>query len=450
MTEPLSVPDLSTFEPRHPKVAGYNEAAWLERLQEHLRASDHVIRLGEHDLDDEDFVISRDSYGRWQTGRYIGELAFEGRRMEIRPRLGPTVIGRWLEGALNLVAIPETAQHQGAQSFIALLMAAVWCRQVDAAARHGPPAFRRDRVHEGLFVRGGLDVRHTTRLIGRGSPRVASLMRQRELDNDVSRVLVAAERVLTQAIGHNRWRTERVKDVLPQLYAAVGARPRLPSLGNLQRIRFTPITRPFKQAAALSWRIARQEGFGAHADPGHAEGLLLDVAELWELYLLQSVRRVAPELRVEHGTTESRRTLLLTSIADDGFGLGRLKPDILVWDRERLVAVVDAKYKRLRDVWPDRPAGVDRGDLYQLTSYLSALDPAGAALGALLYPDDPDDPSQEKISTAELKGPWRTESGSTVFFDRVPIERDGAEQMLRGLLSLDERQPERPITVWSR
>ena len=144
---PLRVTDLSPFTPRDKKQVGYDEAAWLSRLQAHLRASDHVIRLGDAMAEDEDHVIRRDATGQWQAGRYIGEILYEGHRLQITPRLGLDVIGRWLEGALNLVAVPETAHQQSSDSFIALLMAAIWCRQVDVAARHGPPAFRHDRLH---------------------------------------------------------------------------------------------------------------------------------------------------------------------------------------------------------------------------------------------------------------------------------------------------------------
>jgi 5-methylcytosine-specific restriction enzyme subunit McrC len=48
-----------------------------------------------------------------------------------------------------------------------------------------------------------LDVRATARLRAAGSPHVASPQSYRDLDNDVSRTLVAAERVLTARIGND-------------------------------------------------------------------------------------------------------------------------------------------------------------------------------------------------------------------------------------------------------
>ena len=162
----LLAKDLS---PIHGIKPGDDNDRFLTSVQEQVRVSDHVIRLGETRGGDEDWVVRRDAYGTWQAGRYIGEIALGNRRLEIAPRYGPDVIGSWLEGALNLVAVPETSAQPYTESFVALLMAAVWCRAFDVAARHGPPALRRDQRDQGYFVRGHLDVRETARLRGRRS-----------------------------------------------------------------------------------------------------------------------------------------------------------------------------------------------------------------------------------------------------------------------------------------
>lgn len=425
MTESLVIADLSPFKPRDDA-----EERWLGRVQEHVRAGEFVIRLGDAAEQEDDFIVSRDSRGTWWGGRYIGELAFEGRRLEIRPRFGVEVIARWLEAALNIVAISDMGERDSS-AFVALLMAAVWVRDVDRSSRHGPPAFRRDHPHVGLFVRGRLDVRESVRLRAHGSAHVASVTRNRDLDNDVSRALVAAERVLHQAIGHRRWHTPRTAEVMPQLTAAVGTRPAPPSQRALQRIRYTPITRPFKETAALSWHIARREGLGAHSDAGDAYGLLIDVAELWELFLYRCVEAAVPELSVEHGTTSVERTFLLARDADESIGMGKLKPDIIARDGDAVCAIIDAKYKRLANVWPERRDGVDRSDLYQLAAYLGRFDPDGRVAGMLLYPDDPE---QTTLSRAEEDGPWRTQSHSRVTFARIPVTETEAVERLHELL----------------
>lgn len=116
-----------------------------------------------------------------------------------------------------------------------------------------------------------------------------------------------------------------------------------------------------------------------------------------------------------------------------GAGFGRLKPDVLVYAVDAVVAVADAKYKRLVNRWPERPQGVDRADLYQLTSYLARYSPHGEALGLLLYPRDPD---QVDLADTEARGPWQTESGAGVRFTRLAIDPDEAVAELRELLAV--------------
>lgn len=421
MSDPLVVKDLSPFQPRDG-----DEAAWLSDLQAQVRASDYVIRLGEPADEPDDHVVSRDAFGGWQAGRYIGELSYEGRRLVVEPRLGTQIIEQWLSQALNLLAVPHTSRQIQSESFIALLMAAVWSQRVALASRHGPPAFRRDHEEIGRYVRGRLDVRRTARLRGAGAPHVASVRRYRDLDNGVSRTLVAAERTLNHHIGHDHWQTPRVMEVLPRLRAAVGSRPPLPTERDLRRIRYTPITRPFEQAADLSWRIAKLRGFIASSEEGRAEGLLLDVAELWELFVLNCIRRADPDAKVEHGTTSASKERLLRSEADVTIGMGRLKPDVLVSRAGGVVGVIDAKYKRLLST-RERPDGVDSADIYQLAAYLARFAPDGAAPGTLVYPLDP---GQEGTARAETEGPWRTPAGNPVRFIRLAIEPANANRQL--------------------
>ena len=91
---------------------------------------------------------------------------------------------------------------------------------------------------------------------------------------------------------------------------------------------------------------------------------------------------------------------------------------------------------------PDRPQGVDRGDLYQLTSYLAALDVEGASVGMLLYPADP---HQASTASGEAYGPWLLPSGSEVRFQRVAVSPEGAVADVAELLETTlERKPTPP------
>jgi 5-methylcytosine-specific restriction enzyme subunit McrC len=402
---------------------------WLAKVA-HIDPRDYRIGIQDDRPEDEWLpLVERGRDGRWWAGRFIGSITVEGRRLTVRPRLGIDVVETWLDQAFGLVAPPASARRTETETFIVRLLARLWCRAVDNATRHGLPLLRLPRSHEGLFVRGRLDTRRTIRFLGEGQLRVASVTHDRSLDHPVTRVLVRAERALAQRLTDTaEWRTERVRQVLPHLRSAVGSRPKLPTPFELARVRYTPITLPFKQAALLSHRIASKLGYSATDDAGAVEGILVDVAELWELFVLHCARRaITAGFRIEHGTTAGRRDYLLRS-KQTSSGMGRLKPDVLVLQGHKTTAVIDAKYKRLASS-PQRPNGVDQADLYQLAAYASQYEPEQVA--ALVYPHDRD----IDLARAEALGPWR--GGDVTFvFRRLAIESAACRDELASLLSV--------------
>jgi 5-methylcytosine-specific restriction enzyme subunit McrC len=422
MTQPLVLQDLSPHTPADPA-----EDAWLARLAARLRDNDHVIRLtgGQARVDDEDeAALTRGTDGRWWAGRYIGELRFEDREIRIEPRLGIDVIGEWLASALNVTAIPKSAAIGPRGPLIVELIDRVWSAAVADAARHGTPKLRRVTRHDQLYVRGRIDIPGTAKHRAAGSPLITTVRHDRDLDNPVSRTIVLADRALRSLLSAKpTWRPIRTATVLAQLRGVVGAEPELPSPAAVRAVRYTPISRRYEGVTRLSYEIVKRRGHLTSASGADVSGVLLDVAELWELFLLHCARRAFGPERVEHGTAQRDGTHLLRAQANQGIHLGRLKPDILVRDgKGQVCAVIDAKYKRLRS-WVGSPSGVDRGDLYQLAAYLSGHD---TQLGMLAYP-----PHDIDTALAHDAGPWLTTAGQTARFERIPAGAAGAVEALR-------------------
>lgn len=345
----------------------------------------------------------------------------------ITPRLGFTVIEGWLSQALNLVAPPASSTHRQSDAFIVRLLARIWCHAVEAASRHGPPGLRVPVSQTGRFVRGRLDVAATVRSRQRGAPNVSSVYSVKTLDHAISRTIVCGERALRQALpGRPEWRTDRVRELLPRLCEAVGSRPRLPRPHELSRIRYTPITLPYRRAVDISWRISSKRGFSASSDPGQAHGLLIDVAELWELFVVNCARRAFTGSQVDHGSPPGRQLHLLRAL-DGASTIGRLIPDVHVHAGGNVPLIMDAKYKRLSPT-RERPTGVDRGDLYQIAAYMHRLRAEQQTVGALVYPED-----GSSLPSAVTDGPWQTEAGNSVHFLRVPTSPEECVKALRDL-----------------
>jgi 5-methylcytosine-specific restriction enzyme subunit McrC len=284
------------------------DRAAVSRLSEALTATPHDAHVagvstsaGSAQL----FEVGQNGAG-WALGRYAGQLTLDGHSVLIEPRIGWDALDGWVAAATGLhVPVAVDSDTRGRLTALASML---WVRAVEGASRHGPPSFRRDVPYVGGNMRGHLDVKRTVRLRAKGDSSAASVYRARELDNPVTRIIVAADRVLARQVGQTRWRTDRVDAVLAQLHTAVGRRSHAPGDGELHRMRYTPITRQFKWAAELSSRIVRQDPLATTALPGRVQGLVLDLDNIYGEATLNWSRDARPDLRAE--TVDSGQVVL--------------------------------------------------------------------------------------------------------------------------------------------
>lgn len=353
-------------------------------------------------------IISRDIDG-WRANRYIGEIRHKGKTLEIRPRLGIETITGWISTILNVKVLPRAATHaDDANNVVTQLVAALWRASVLTAGQHALPRTGAKISSHGLSVKGRLDVAGTARRRAAGHRDLVSTQVVRSYDNASARAVVLADRYLDQRLAGGRWRGARLDEQMTVLRAATGVRPKTPTLHEIRTARYSPITIKWRRAAELSCRILNEDPLGVAADDESTHGVLIDVAELWELFVLHCVD-LASGQPVRHGTSEQASGHLARSTADTRRTLGRLYPDVLVGEGPT-TALLDAKYKRLGGT-----RGVDREDLYQLHAYSSTFE---APIAALAYPA-----TGVGLPVDERNSPWQT-SSSMLSFLTLPTEKD--------------------------
>jgi 5-methylcytosine-specific restriction enzyme subunit McrC len=404
---------------------------WLAELAAEARPNDFAIPFARRHPDDRPGVIVERDGNSWRAGRYIGQLRRGDRILTIRPRLGIDTIGEWMAAITGVVAVARAAAvEDSADLLVAPIVARLWAASVRQASQHGLPTFRAESHAAGSTVRGRLDGKRTAVLAARGATAIAWTERTKSLDNPVSRSIVAADNVLGRLLDHSspRWRGDRTEEIVTRIRHSVGNRPKLPTRRQLDRVRYTPIRLPFRPVAELSWSIAQFGGIQNTPSGDDIEGMLIDVAELWELFVLHCAREAFASIEVAHGTFVSDAAFLMYSAADPAAGRGRLLPDVIVGPRATPCAIIDAKYKRLSGDYRDP----DRGDLYQLAAYLSAstTDICRPA-GMLAYPIPVG--SEAFLGTADIErhGPWLTMQGNNVQFVRLPVGTSDCVAALR-------------------
>lgn len=398
-----------------------DERSWLASIAE-LSPEKYVLNAqleADHEPTIEP-ILTLDVNG-WRANRYIGEIRHGGRTLVIEPRLGVETIMSWISTILNVQVLPRTAeQSTGATSAVTQLLAALWRASVLTAGQHALPRTGTKLSSNGVAVNGRLDVGATARRRAAGHRDLVSTRVVRTYDNAPARAVVLADRYFDKHLAGARWRGPRLDEQLATLRAATGARPAKPSLQEIQRTRYSPITIKWRRAAELSWRILNKDPLGVAAEDESTYGVLIDVAELWELFVLHCAG-LATEQPVRHGTTTQTSGHLARSTVDPLRTIGKLYPDVLVGE-EPLAALLDAKYKRLGG-----RRGVDREDLYQLHAYSSTF---GAPLAALAYPAI----EGEEVPDFERNSPWLTSTGELSFLT-LPTEKDACVAKLASWFS---------------
>jgi 5-methylcytosine-specific restriction enzyme subunit McrC len=410
-------------------LAGPEDDAWLRKLALAANPADMLLRMDGAQADDEPVVSLDARSGTWWAGRYVGEVQFEGRRLRLEPRFGMPVLLRWLSVIWGIRIVGSAAGYEAQQIWLWHLIAHLWAGRLVVAGKHGVPFRRINTVHYGRALRGRLQVPQTALIRATGDERLASTSRERVVDPIISDILLAAFGRLRDALGsraeRNYWLPERARALLDDLHAARGARREVIGIARPEGIRYSPITENYRPVVNLSLSIlAQRPRIPKTGADGKALGVLLDVAEIWELYVAKLLQTGLPGLHVSHTgrTTEHFRWLLQSPTRQK---LGSLRPDVIIADhRGRHLAVADAKYKSTR-VGQDRLTGVVTADLYQLAAYLSGFgDPVSHLHGFLIYPADDAGQVTERLS---FGNPWTLSSATqrSLWFLAVPTESGG-------------------------
>jgi len=392
-------------------ISGREDEEWLRRLVISAKPADLLLQIGGRGdiLDDEPLATFDGISGKWWAGRYVGEIQFEGRTLRLEPRFGMPALLRWLTAIWGVRLVDSKGKFEQQRIWLWLVIAHLWSGRLIVAAKHGVPYRRVETIHEGRALRGKLLARETALARAVGDDRLVSLTRTRIVDPVIGRILLAAFERLSTALGsrgeRNFWLPDRGRTVIEDLRSALGSQaardaPRI----SAQSIRYSPITEVYRPIVDLSISIlAQRPRTAASGGESKAFGVLLDMAEIWELYVAKLLQIALPGLRVSHtGRSTDNFRYLLTSVG--GETLGSLRPDILILDsHDRCLGIADAKYKTNRINSYNR-TGVVTEDLYQLAAYLSGFGDPGSRLdGFLIYPADEEGQVFRRLSP---KNPW--------------------------------------------
>jgi 5-methylcytosine-specific restriction enzyme subunit McrC len=384
---------------------------WLRQLAKMAKTDSLTLKLSRREKEDTEPVVFFDeSFGYWWAGRYIGEVQYQGRTLRILPRFGMPQLQRWLSRIWGINILSTKGRYEKTNFWLWALIAKLWESRLLAAAKHGLPSSRFDELHYGQTIRGRLQIRLTADGFSRGRQQLVSQSRNRHIDHRIGGVIVHAFEQLRRELRHlgdeRSWLTARAQNLAHQLRANIARKEVDAAARSRVPIRYTPITETYRAVVEMSRAISQQRPFSSTAEgSNNVLGALIDMAEIWELYIYHLLRNALHDVEVIHTGRDCHTSNYLLRSEQTGDTIGRLKPDILIleFDTNRLLAILDAKYKTTAPT-PERPHGILREDLYQMAAYLSAFGRLEGRLnGGLVYPTAK---GTTNIEALQSRNPW--------------------------------------------
>jgi 5-methylcytosine-specific restriction enzyme subunit McrC len=304
---------------------------------------------------------------QWETGRYVGDLFFTANKKEyhfrIEPRFGNVFLLNLFEEAYN-IRIPrsqsEFKKKFNSDLWIKRLISFIWVQKLAKANKHGLPFKQNKLIHYGATIKGRLNI-SKSKISLFTSGNVVSEETIKELDGTVAQILKKAHQILEtyyhfrayKAIPQNASEAIQILKTIPKSYSIINK-------NSFNRIFYKDIYSSYRDVVNLSWLIINNRILSVRSqnqDTKKGFSVFLDIAELWELYLLNILKKT---LGIKGWNVYSSQFEIYKHKAFQR----KIIPDIII-EKGNTVLIFDAKYKRMEFDKFD----YDRTDFFQIHTY---------------------------------------------------------------------------------
>lgn len=334
----------------------------------------------------DDLIISiqkTDSGYTAQIGNYVGKFVWDGLSVDIRSRFSDQFLQRMLNFA-NDVYLDDVSVFSASVSkqidFSKYVIYYLFVQTLEKAFLLGLPKAYKSVQHHEMKLKGKIDINRFIKLDIPFKGKISSTSREQHEIQEIIDTLYKAIKVIdmsgqgfTQNISHIK---THLKQQRSNRYVSNGTINVVMQSKALQN----PIFTPYKQVLEYARFIINGNNLEENKNGDKKTyGFLVNVAELFEIYVTKLLRKEFPEWIVESPKIE---------LYPNHFFARKIIPDI-VMTRGNDVMVFDTKYKRMliRDRYQNG-GDLDRNDFFQINTYMSYYQQKGYRViaGGLLYP----------------------------------------------------------------
>ena len=301
---------------------------------------------------------------QFYSSHYIGRYSHEGYAIIINPRFGN--IFNYLVSYASNIYIPygESEISFNSQNNSYWLIALLWKAMLNRALTTGqiPKEYITVTKNQKNY-HGRLTIAKHIRANLCDATRFYCSYKKLSMDNTINRVIRSIY-IILKSKGLSSLVAEF--EAYDKYLCSMGVGAEVVDVHEIDDIRYTRLSAPYKPVMELSRTILANHKAESSNDKSVNSDVsyFIDIADLWEMYLLKLLQNNLPsEYYVYSPNTGFGDSLL------EG-GMREIRPDIIIEKNGRVLMIIDAKYKDYTQFGKSALFGVNREDLYQMTTYL--------------------------------------------------------------------------------
>lgn len=357
-----------------------------------LTLSDYVAKGGKflsflpdsQDKDDELIISTRmqDDGLYVQTGNFIGSFSHNGIDIEISSRFSNKFLERMLNFANDIyvddVSLGKSIDAK--ENLSKIIIYYLFIQTLERAFLLGLPKEYKDKSYHEAKVMGKVDV---AKFIKNNIPfagKISSANRERQDTGDIVLVLHKALKIVQKEAKGLIRPVVNALNYLSEIRESRLVTPNVVHNALNSKALHNPIYAPYKKVLEYASLIIENEKAGIKGTGKQNLGFIVNVAELFEIYMRKLLQKEFKDWSVASPKIE---------LYKDKFFERKIIPDIVMSNSDK-VLVFDTKYKRMNMRGKDQYGlgDVDRNDFFQINTYMSYYQNQGKNIvaGGLLYP----------------------------------------------------------------
>lgn len=315
------------------------------------------------------------------TSHYIGFCSIDGVDFVIKPRFG--IFNHLISYACSIY-VPENesniTSNQTCKNY--WLISILWKAVLQRAISMGqiPKEYKTENKNL-KYYKGRLDISKQIRVNLTDASRFYCSYRKLTPDNTINRTIRYTYKLLCEKKMGSVVNDIREYDDKLAMFGVENYPVEISDIDNVKYTRMTEMYRPVMQfCKAIIQQNLSESSMNSRNKIDIA--YFIDMAELWEMYLLKILEVNLPEYDIFSPNLREREFLMEGKYRE-------VRPDLVIADKNsgEPVVILDAKYKNYNSLGKTaRISAVSREDLYQMTTYLHRFMKQSKGYGIFVSP----------------------------------------------------------------